>query len=214
MEGTELDLLREAYRQLKKVGFHQRSPEEKARLEALFKRLAAFLREGAGEPESRRVGEKKEPGSRGAGEPGKREEVPAQVKDLILNVDGASKGNPGPAGAGGVLATPEGEEVESFAVSLGQKTNNEAEYLALIEGLKRAKRLSPSTLLVRSDSLLLVKQMRGEFKVKKYELVKLHLEARRYFPCKGIRFEHVPREMNAEADRLANLGVAEGSIRE
>lgn len=241
MGGNEIELLREVYRHLKHSGFHQRSPEQKARLEALFKKLASFLTErgegsgepGAGgriEPTSQRAGGKIEPTSQRANEPtlgGKAsggtsaQSVPGAPRSgspapssrltphssLVLNVDGASRGNPGPAGAGGVVRTPDGEVLETFAVPLGRRTNNEAEYLALIEGLRRCAPYAPVKLAVRSDSLLLVKQMRGEFRVKKSELVKLALEARRRFPCREVRFEHVPREQNAEADHLANLGV-------
>jgi ribonuclease HI len=208
MSGNEIDLLREVYRHLKAAGFHQRTPEQKARLEALFKKLAGLLKERANEPT---LGGKASEGQPAPSAPATPHSGSSRALEsaptLVLNVDGASRGNPGPAGAGGVLSTPEGEALETFAVPLGRRTNNEAEYLALIQGLSICARYKPSRLTVRSDSLLLVKQMRGEFRVKKSELVKLALEARRRFPCREVRFEHVPRERNAEADHLANLGV-------
>jgi ribonuclease HI len=178
----DLDLLRRVYKHLKKNGFEREQALAQGRLDALFVRLAALLK-----------------APRPAG--------PA----LTLNTDGACRGNPGPAGAGGVLAGPDGAVLDSFALPLGRRTNNEAEYLALIEGLKRARGLGPTSLLVRSDSLLLIKQMRGEFRVKKRGLVQLHLEARRALPGCPVVFEHVPREENEAADRLAGLGVEAGS---
>lgn len=178
----ELDLLREIYLHLKKTGFRAGRPGGPEEVEALFKKLAGLLKEAP-----------------------TRDSVP-----LVLHVDGASRGNPGPAGAGGVVLTEDGVALGSFATHLGIKTNNEAEYLALCEGLKMAAELHPSRLTVRSDSLLLVKQMRGEFKIKKRELVLLHLEARKHLPRCPVVFEHVPREENREADRLSNLGVDKG----
>ena len=179
----DLELLRAAYRHLKRTGFSAGAPS-RARVEDLFKRLADLLKAGGG-----------------------------VHRNLVLNTDGASRGNPGPAGAGGVLADAGGTVLDSYAVFLGEKTNNEAEYMALIEGLKRAALHRPSRLVVRSDSLLLVKQMRGDFRVKKRDLVRLHLEARRHFPACPVVFEHVPREQNAAADRLASLGVEAGAER-
>ncbi len=182
MDDRDIEELRDIYRFLRKAGYRQETPEARARLDALFKRVADGLR-SAGSAHPRRT------------------------DTLYLNTDGASRGNPGPAGAGGVLSGPDGITVDSYALYLGERTNNEAEYMALIEGLKRAKALGPHKLVVRSDSLLLVKQMKGLFKVKKKELVHLHLAARKAMPSCPVVFEHVPREENAEADRMANLGV-------
>lgn len=242
MPLTELELLREVYRQLKKIGFQQRKPEERERLEGLFKKLAGLLGDGARERESAGAREKEEPGRGGAEESPKKaaqgrgkapkeglsrdhalprsrarsEMAPVlaftkgEEKEgtLYLNVDGASKGNPGPAGAGGLVTAGDGAVLARFALPLGVRTNNEAEYLALIEGLKMAREMAPKKLVVRSDSLLLVKQVRGEFKIKKNALLKLNLEARRHFPKGEIIFQYVPREQNAEADALANEGAA------
>jgi ribonuclease HI len=175
----DLELLREIYLHLKRSGFLGARKERQARVEALFRKLAALLGQASGTAP-----------------------VP-----LILHVDGASRGNPGMAGAGGVVLTEDGVALDEFALSLGVCTNNEAEYQALIEGLRRVSALNPSKLTVRSDSLLLVRQMRGEFRIKKHELVLLHLEARKHLPKCPVTFEHVPREENREADRLANLGI-------
>jgi ribonuclease H / adenosylcobalamin/alpha-ribazole phosphatase len=127
---------------------------------------------------------------------------------LIVNADGAARGNPGPAGIGVVVAEPDGRTVATLAEGLGVATNNQAEYRAVIEGLRLAARHGAGSLLVRSDSRLLVEQLSGRFKVKHPTLQRLHEEARalvRTFD--RVDFEHVPRELNAEADALANEGV-------
>jgi probable phosphoglycerate mutase len=127
---------------------------------------------------------------------------------LVVNCDGASRGNPGPAGAGAVLATPEGEIVAEIAEGLGRTTNNVAEYTAVIHGLQRAQELGASDVLLRSDSQLLINQLTGRYRVKTPHLVPLARRARELAAgFDRIRFEHVRREFNVEADRLANVGV-------
>jgi ribonuclease HI len=183
MTDSELELLRRIYRHLKRTRFQPSDPSKQRELDALFKKMAAYLM-------------RPDQGSANA-------ERPA----LVLNTDGASRGNPGPSAGGGVLADADGFPLDSFAVHFGVRTNNEAEYLALIEGLKRAVRFNPKSLEVRSDSLLLIKQMKGEFRVKKRELVLLHLSARKLLRGISAHFLHVPRRENEEADRLANLAL-------
>src|SRR5262249_1563948 len=118
------------------------------------------------------------------------------------------RGNPGPAGIGVQITDAEGEVLAEIARGLGPTTNNVAEYTAVIEGLRRAAELGAEGVLLRSDSQLLIKQLTGAYRVKAAHLGPLHREAlaqsRRFT---SIRFEHVPRERNTEADRLANLGV-------
>lgn len=127
---------------------------------------------------------------------------------LVVNCDGASRGNPGPAGAGAVLATPDGDVVAEIAEGLGETTNNVAEYTAVIHGLQRASELGATDVLVRSDSLLLVNQLTGRYRVKTPHLVPLARRARELAAgFDRVRFEHVPRGRNVEADRLANVGV-------
>jgi ribonuclease HI len=129
---------------------------------------------------------------------------------LIVSCDGASRGNPGPAGFGVSITDPDGTVVEEIARGIGVATNNAAEYIAAIEGLRRAAELGASEVLLRSDSRLLIEQLSGRFRVKNPTLQRLHAEARslaREFS--SVRYEHVPRERNKEADRLANLGVDE-----
>ena len=124
---------------------------------------------------------------------------------MIANLDGGSRGNPGPAGYGVRVTDPEGAVVAEFGEAIGVATNNVAEYRGLLAALRFAKEQGYASLTVRSDSLLLVCQMRGEYKVKNPGLQALHAEARRLVWELGrVRFEHVRRELNAHADRLAN----------
>jgi probable phosphoglycerate mutase len=103
------------------------------------------------------------------------------------------------------FADADGAVVAEFSGAIGVATNNVAEYSGLLAALRYAKEQGFTNLTVRSDSLLLVCQMRGEYKVKNPGLQKLHAEARRLVWELGrVRFEHVRREANAEADRLAN----------
>lgn len=128
-----------------------------------------------------------------------------------LFADGAAKGNPGPAGAGAVLFGDAGEVLAELHKSLGHATNNVAEYEALILGLEEAKRRGIQRLDVRMDSMLVVRQMQGLWKIKHPGLRPLALRAGALlaeFPTRTI--EHVPRDENSHADRLANLAVELG----
>ena len=129
---------------------------------------------------------------------------------MIVNIDGGSRGNPGPAGYGVRFADAGGTVVAEFGGTIGIATNNVAEYRGLLAALRYALDRGYTNLTVRSDSLLLVSQMRGEYKVKNPGLQVLHGEARRLVWELGrVRFEHVRREANAEADRLANQAMDE-----
>jgi ribonuclease HI len=124
---------------------------------------------------------------------------------IIANIDGGSRGNPGPAGFGVCVARPDGTIVAEFGDAIGVATNNVAEYRGLIAALRYAVEHGYASLTVRSDSLLLVCQMRGEYKVKNPGLKVLHADAQRLVARLGsVRFEHVRRELNERADRLAN----------
>ncbi len=106
------------------------------------------------------------------------------------------------------ITGPDGEVLAEIAEGLGETTNNVAEYTAAIEGLKRAAQLGATEVLLRSDSQLMIKQLTGAYRVKTAHLVPLHravLEQAARFA--RVRFEHVRRERNTEADRLANEGV-------
>lgn len=127
---------------------------------------------------------------------------------ITLWTDGASRGNPGPAGAGVLIeaeGTPDRIEISEF---LGETTNNVAEYSALLLGLRKAETLYPSSLTVYSDSELLVRQIHGEYRVKSPLLRPLYLETcRRLRRFPATRILHVRRERNEEADRLANRAI-------
>lgn len=125
-----------------------------------------------------------------------------------IHIDGAARGNPGPAGVGVLIIGPEGQVVERIHRSIGEATNNVAEYRALLLALERAQALGYSDLEVFSDSELLVRQLQGRYQVKHPALRELHARVR---ACTGtfrrFHIQHVPREQNAEADALANQGI-------
>ena len=122
----------------------------------------------------------------------------------VAHIDGGSRGNPGPA-AYGVHITRDAGEVVELKAALGTCTNNVAEYSALIAALRWAVAEGLASLHVRSDSLLLVQQMKGVYKVKHPGLQPLFQEAGGLVRQLGrVKFEHVRREYNKEADRLAN----------
>jgi len=122
-----------------------------------------------------------------------------------LYTDGGSRGNPGPAAAAFVLETDDGTVLEARGDAIGVATNNVAEYTALVNGLQRVVEAGLSELVVVSDSELMVKQMRGEYKVKNRDLQTLFLEASRLAREVGsVTYEHVRRERNTLADGLVN----------
>ena len=125
-----------------------------------------------------------------------------------LFTDGASRGNPGVAGAGAVLFAENGEEIAIKSVYLGKCTNNVAEYKALIIGLQEALRHRCTTLALALDSELVVRQIQGRYKVKNEFLLPLFNEARALLARLGHwSISHVPRADNARADQLANQGI-------
>jgi ribonuclease HI len=133
-------------------------------------------------------------------------EKPANV--FVANVDGASRGNPGPASYAVVVRGPDGATCFEVGKYLGPATNNVAEYYGLITALDYAAAQGIDRLLVRSDSELLVRQMQGRYKVKSTDLRPLYERARKM--ANGLAhfaIEHVPRELNREADELANLAL-------
>lgn len=128
----------------------------------------------------------------------------------VAYTDGGSRGNPGPAGWGVRIEDADGNLVDEFCGSLGTATNNVAEYQGLLAALRWARDHDVATLRVRSDSELLVKQMKGLYRVKNPGLQPLHREAQQLAREIGrVTFEHVRREQNAEADRLANQAMDE-----
>lgn len=127
---------------------------------------------------------------------------------MVLHADGGSRGNPGPAGAGAALLDARGQQVATWHRYLGLATNNVAEYQALIMGLEGALDLGVAELTVRLDSELLVRQLQGRYQVKSPHLKPLFAQARALAGrFARISFQHIPREQNAIADRLANLAM-------
>ncbi|MGQ9732657.1 MAG: ribonuclease HI family protein, partial [Candidatus Zipacnadales bacterium] len=122
----------------------------------------------------------------------------------IIYIDGASKGNPGPAGAGIVITAPTGDVLREISVPIPYGTNNFAEYTGLIEGLRAARTLDLSRVEIRTDSELMARQLNGEYRVKSPQLRPLHTRALRLLrDFEVCRVIHVAREKNAEADKLA-----------
>jgi len=131
---------------------------------------------------------------------------------IVAYIDGGARGNPGPAGYGVRIERPDGTLVEEFCEAIGVATNNVAEYRGLIAALEWAKQQGYRQVHVRSDSLLLVQQMLGRFKVKHPGLQPLYAKARLLAHEIGrVTFEHVGRAKNADADRLANAAMDEAA---
>jgi dinuclear metal center YbgI/SA1388 family protein len=136
------------------------------------------------------------------------DDLEAEPTVYHLFVDGGARGNPGPAGIGVRLETPDGEVVEELADAIGTATNNQAEYEALIAGLELALDRGVRELEVFADSELVVRQMNGEYRVKDAKLQPLHARAQQLFrELPAARIRHIPREQNAEADRLVNEAI-------
>lgn len=122
-----------------------------------------------------------------------------------IETDGAARGNPGPAGGAAVLYGEDGEVLVRVGVYLGRATNNVAEYVGLLAGLREARDLGASEVEVRADSQLMVRQLLGQYQVRSEGLIPLYREAISLF--RGFekhRISHVPRERNRAADRAAN----------
>lgn len=139
--------------------------------------------------------------------------MPAARK-LTIETDGASRGNPGLAGAGIIIKDDHGRRIETIQRFLGVTTNNQAEYRALIEGLRAAKRHDPAELTVQMDSELVVKQMTGKYRVRHPEMVPLYLEAMELVSqFEKVEFVHVLREHNPGADEVANMAIDSRMVR-
>ena len=130
---------------------------------------------------------------------------PSSIRRVVVEADGGSRGNPGPAAYGAVLKDADtGRVLAEDGTTIGVATNNVAEYSGLIAGLKLAREFAPEAdLEVRMDSKLVVEQMSGRWKIKHPDMVPLATEARRLAPA-GTTYTWVPRERNKHADRLAN----------
>jgi ribonuclease HI len=134
------------------------------------------------------------------------------VSGIVAYIDGGARGNPGPAGYGVRIENATGDLVEEFHGFLGSATNNIAEYNALLAALRYAREHGHRHVRIKSDSELLVKQMNGEYRVKHPGLQPLHSEARTLAGALDrVTYEHVRREQNRHADRLANLAMDQGT---
>ncbi len=134
------------------------------------------------------------------------------ARTLIVEADGGSRGNPGPAGYGAVVLDPEtGEALAEAAEFIGTATNNVAEYKGLVAGLRAAHALDPQARIqVRMDSKLVVEQMSGRWQIKHPDMKPLAAAARAVFPAGQVSYEWIPRAQNKHADRLANEAMDAG----
>lgn len=131
------------------------------------------------------------------------------MKEIVIHTDGAARGNPGPAGAGAVLAVPDGKTLCEVSAYLGDDlTNNQAEYRAIILALNEAKKRGAVHVKIFADSELVVRQLRGEYKVKNSGLKPLYSEVTSLLREIGkYTIEYIPREKNRRADKLANMAI-------
>ncbi len=180
----KLRLLKAVYEAIDWARLYENAPEAERRdVDELFRQL----REGLG--------------------PQAEQALADQVRggEAVLRCDGASKGNPGPAGAGMVIETADGREVLAWGEPVGRATNNVAEYRALLAGLQKALEIGVHRIEVRADSELLVRQINGDYRVKSAKLRPLHAQAMSLLERFGRwSVRHVPRQKNARADTLAD----------
>jgi ribonuclease HI len=131
--------------------------------------------------------------------------------DLVIHIDGGSRGNPGDAGFGVYVEGSDGSTTELYGF-LGRATNNVAEYQALLHALRHALARGAARVRIFSDSELVVRQVAGQYKVKHPDMIPLHQEARSLMRrFERATLDHVRREQNREADRLVNLAIDERS---
>ncbi|MFY9813410.1 MAG: ribonuclease HI family protein [Dehalococcoidales bacterium] len=127
---------------------------------------------------------------------------------LIINTDGLSKGNPGTAAIGATIKDERGKTLAAISKRIGITTNNVAEYKALIAALQQAKKMGGTQVEIRADSELMIRQLNGRYKIKSAGLKPLYIEATQLLmKFETVSLKHIPRELNAEADQLANDAV-------
>ena len=127
---------------------------------------------------------------------------------LIINTDGLSKGNPGTAAIGATIKDERGKMLATISQRIGITTNNVAEYKALIAALRMAIKLKATQVEIRADSELMIRQLKGRYKVKSEGLKPLYIEATQLLAkFEGVTLTHIPRELNTAADKLANDAV-------
>ncbi len=127
---------------------------------------------------------------------------------LIIYTDGGARGNPGPSGIGAVLKDENGETIATVSEFIGEATNNQAEYKAVIAGIKKAKQLGAKEVELFLDSELVCEQLNQKYKIKNKELAPLFVQIWNLgIGFKKITYRHVRREQNQEADRLVNIAI-------
>lgn len=130
------------------------------------------------------------------------------MKKVIIYIDGAARGNPGPAAIGAIIKDEKGEVQMCISQRIGTRTNNQAEYMALIAALEKAIEMSASQVEVNSDSELLVRQVTGQYRVRNPGLKPLFQRAQELrASLGGFTINHIPRERNRVADGLANMAL-------
>ena len=127
--------------------------------------------------------------------------------DLIIFTDGGARGNPGPAASGVVISTADGIVIEAFGRYLGETTNNQAEYKAILFALQAAKKYQPKRIQFYMDSELAMKQLNGQYRMKNEALRPIFDEIKRLASHYQVTFEHVYREKNMAADEQVNLAI-------
>ena len=132
-----------------------------------------------------------------------------KVKRLIIYTDGASLGNPGLAAIGAIMKDEQGRLIARISRRIGQATNNQAEYRAIIAALEKATRLGAEEVDIRSDSQLVVKQIRGEYRVRKPALKPLYRQVKQLQrQLRGFAITYIPGRQNTEAHKLAHLALS------
>ncbi len=136
------------------------------------------------------------------------------MSKIIIYTDGGSRGNPGPSAVGVVIQNEKGETLKSYGEYIGEGTNNEAEYKAIIFGLKKMKHLfgkektKAMEVEIRVDSELAFRQLTGKYKIESENIKPLFIDVWNLkFDFKNISFKHIPREQNSEADKMANRAL-------
>ena len=130
------------------------------------------------------------------------------VNKVIIYTDGAARGNPGPAAIGATIKDEKGNLIASISRCIGITTNNQAEYRAVIAALEQATSLGARRVELRSDSELVVKQLKGQYRVKNKALMPLHQMVKQLIgSLESFSISHVPREQNVEADSLTNKAL-------
>jgi ribonuclease HI len=130
------------------------------------------------------------------------------IKRVVIFTDGAAEPNPGPAAIGAIIKDKQGRLITTIARSIGRATNNQAEYKAIIAALEHAITLGANQVEIHSDSELVVRQINGEYRVKKATLKPLYQQVKQLLGLlEGFTITHIPRQQNTEADNLANKAL-------